>query len=320
LILDFGIARVTQAGHTITRTGAALGTPGYMAPEQAAGSRGVISVATDVHGLGAVLYHAVTGRPPFQGASALDTVLAVLEQEPAPPRLLAPSLERDLEMIVQKCLQKPPELRYASASALADDLERFLAGEPVAARAGLFRQVLAGLFRETHHAVVLESWGTLWMWHGLVVLGLCLSTFALERSGVATPGPYLGLWGALTSAWALVFWLLRRRSGPVTFVERQLAHLWGSSIVACFLLLVIEMLLGLRVLTLAPMIAVVSAGVFVGKAALLSGAFYVQAGALYATALAMVLWPRWGMPVFGLVSGLCFFVPGWRARRRGRAG
>ena len=112
-----------------------------MAPEQAAGTRGKLGPASDVYSLGTILYQMLTGRPPFQAASPVDTVLLVLEQEPVPPRLLNPRADRELEMIALKCLQKPPELRYASAQALADDLEAYLADEPIAARSGVFGQV-----------------------------------------------------------------------------------------------------------------------------------------------------------------------------------
>ena len=123
-VTDFGLAKQLDAGASLTRTGAILGTPAYMAPEQASGDRGSIGPACDVYSLGTILYALLTGRPPFQGPSPVDTVLMVLEQDPLPPRLLNRKLDRDLEMIVLKCLQKPPELRYASAAALADDLAR----------------------------------------------------------------------------------------------------------------------------------------------------------------------------------------------------
>ncbi|MCA9260308.1 MAG: serine/threonine protein kinase, partial [Planctomycetales bacterium] len=117
-ITDFGLAKSTSSSHSLTNTGAILGTPSYMAPEQAAGDRGEVGPASDVFSLGAILYALLTGRPPFQGATPVDTVLALLEQDPPPPRLLNPKIPRDLEMIVMRCLQKPPELRYASAEAL----------------------------------------------------------------------------------------------------------------------------------------------------------------------------------------------------------
>jgi tetratricopeptide (TPR) repeat protein len=132
-VTDFGLAkRLELEGQT--KTGDLLGTPSYMAPEQAGRNRQV-GPATDIYALGAILYEMLTGRPPFQGISGMDTVLQVLTVEPVPPRRLVPSVPRDLEIICLKCLEKEPSRRYASAQALADDLRRFLAGEPIQAKA-----------------------------------------------------------------------------------------------------------------------------------------------------------------------------------------
>jgi tetratricopeptide (TPR) repeat protein/tRNA A-37 threonylcarbamoyl transferase component Bud32 len=132
-ITDFGLAKkLDEAG--CTQAGAIMGTPSYMAPEQARGDPKRVGPAADVYALGAVLYECLTGRPPFRAASAWDTVLQVLGDEPVPPTRLQPRTPRDLEVICLQCLRKDPARRYASAEALADDLGRFLAGEPIRAR------------------------------------------------------------------------------------------------------------------------------------------------------------------------------------------
>jgi serine/threonine protein kinase/WD40 repeat protein len=132
-ITDFGLAKkLDEAGQT--RTGDIMGTPSYMAPEQASGNSKELGPACDIYALGAVLYECLTGRPPFRAATPLDTVLQVVNEEPVPPRQLNPGVPRDLETICLKCLHKEPARRYGQASALGEDLRRFLAGEPITAR------------------------------------------------------------------------------------------------------------------------------------------------------------------------------------------
>lgn len=133
-IADFGLAKLIEGESRQTTTGTIIGTPSYMAPEQAAARRELIGPRSDVYGLGAILYELLTDRPPFLASSPLDTLVQVIENEPAPPRQLNSWVPRTMELICLRCLEKAPERRYASAKALADDLERFLAHEPVEAQ------------------------------------------------------------------------------------------------------------------------------------------------------------------------------------------
>jgi serine/threonine-protein kinase len=133
-VADFGLARRLDGDSVRTRTGQVLGTPSYVAPEQAAGAAREVGPPADVYALGAVLYEMLTGRPPFRAATALDTLVQVRHQEPRPPRALNPGVSRGLEAVCLKCLEKDPARRYESARALADDLASWRAGEPVRAR------------------------------------------------------------------------------------------------------------------------------------------------------------------------------------------
>ena len=133
-LTDFGLARLVETESTVTRTMEVLGTPSYMAPEQAVGNNSQLTSATDVYGLGAVLYQLLTGHPPFAGGTTFETVRLVLDTEPRQPRLWNPKIDRDLATICLKCLEKDPQRRYSSALALAEDLDRWAKNEPIQAR------------------------------------------------------------------------------------------------------------------------------------------------------------------------------------------
>jgi TolB-like protein/Tfp pilus assembly protein PilF/predicted Ser/Thr protein kinase len=138
-LTDFGLARLVESESSVTHTLDVLGTPSYMAPEQAVGNNSAITGVTDVYGLGAVLYQLLTGQPPFAGGATYETIKLLLDTEPRQPRLLNPKIDRDLSIICLKCLEKDPKRRYSSALALAEDLERWLKHEPIQARhTGIF--------------------------------------------------------------------------------------------------------------------------------------------------------------------------------------
>ena len=312
---DFGLAKRVEAGGSLTQSGAVLGTPAYMPPEQAAGKRGELSPASDVYSLGAILYQMLTGRAPFQAASPVDTLLAVLEQVPLPPRLLNPQVDPDLEMIALKCLQKPADLRYSNATELAGDLEAYLNGEPVSARSSGFLLFMTRALRETHHAAVLENWGSVDVAqrrprralhdHELaaVARGRVSGRFSrhLDRS-------IRSLGGHLHSP--------EKTIGAYHF-RREAGHSRLGSEHSGQLVPVLPGDASRRpALSLSPILALIAAMVFFIKAGILTGMFYIQAAACLVTAFIMALVPQFGLIIFGLVTAVGFFVPGLKYHRQ----
>ena len=318
LVGDFGLAKRIDLGDEFgpTITGAILGSPSYMAPEQASSQRATVGPPADVYALGAILYQMLTGRPPFQAASPIDTMLMVLEQDPVPPRVFNPKADPDLEMVALKCLQKRPENRYPTAEALAADLEAYLLGQPVSARSTRFRALAGRYLGETSHAALLENWGELWMYHSVALLVFYGLTWWLMSRGVTARWPYVLIFSVGLGIWAAMFWRLRRLRGPVTFVERQLAHVWGAGVLGVNLLLGAEWLMGLPVMTLAPLLTITNGMLFVVKGGILSGEFYVQGGLLFLTLIPAALYPAIAIPSFALMSAGCFFVTGLKYHLR----
>lgn len=151
-ITDFGLARQFESDSQLTRTGAVVGTPSYMPPEQARGDK-VLTTAADVYSLGAILYELLTGEPPFRAANPWEIVRQVLEDQPRSPRTLNPKIDRDLELICLKCLAKDPDARYGSAAALKADLDHWLAGEPLSIRAPAIGSLMRMWLRQNFGAV-----------------------------------------------------------------------------------------------------------------------------------------------------------------------
>jgi eukaryotic-like serine/threonine-protein kinase len=171
-LTDFGLARLIETESTVTHTLEVLGTPSYMAPEQAVGNNERVSSATDIYGLGSVLYQLLTGHPPFAGGTTYETVRLVLDAEPRQPRLLNPKVDRDLATICLKCLEKDPQRRYSSALALAEDLERWLKHEPIRGRrTGIFTRGRKWVRRNrklvaTGAACLLLGAAAIWLFRG----------------------------------------------------------------------------------------------------------------------------------------------------------
>jgi eukaryotic-like serine/threonine-protein kinase len=173
-VTDFGLAKRLEAETELTLSGQVLGSPNYMSPEQAVAKRGTIGKRSDVYSLGAILYHLLTGRPPFQGETLTDVLHQVVNDEPLKPHLLAPRLPRDLETICLKCLEKEPARRYQTAEELANELGRILSDEPIQARpvTGFEhawrwcrrKPALASLSAALFLVFILGFGGTVWQW------------------------------------------------------------------------------------------------------------------------------------------------------------
>jgi hypothetical protein len=208
-VTDFGLAKRTGTDSGLTHSGAIIGTPSYMSPEQARSEKG-LTVAVDVYALGAILYELLTGQPPFRGATVYDTLREVIESDPVEPRSLNQLVDKDLTAITIKCLAKDPSDRYASAGDLADDLNRWLEGEPTQARPpGLARLVWLWLRRNTRAAATVAMVGIVW--------GLFTGV-----AGMFEPDPSMHSMLQLVADAPVWFnpigWSLRVMSGPITQV------------------------------------------------------------------------------------------------------
>jgi hypothetical protein len=234
-VADFGLAKQLNAGPDggLTRTGAVVGTPSYMPPEQAAGAREV-GPAADVYALGAVLYELLTGRPPFRGANPTETLLRVVTEDPPPPRAVHAAVPRDLEAVCLRCLAKTPADRYPSAAALADDLRRYLDGDPVsAARSGAVGR-LAGAIYRVQPDERFASYGSLLM----ALAPVMFLPEAWNTAALAGAWPAAAVMGGRAAQAAAFVGLVAYHRGrdlwPRGPAERQVWAVWGGYFLACF--------------------------------------------------------------------------------------
>jgi hypothetical protein len=319
-VTDFGLAKRLDHNTLHTQTGAILGTPSYMTPEQAAGTK-ELTAAADIYGLGALLYELLTGRPPFRAETPLDTVLQVLESQPAPLRLLNPKVEKDLETICLKCLEKEPKRRYASAEALAADLERYLAGESIQARSANLMVRIASALDRSQYDVQFRAYGN--MLFGFAAIALV--TEVVVTWIVQTGQPILLLpltqWTRVL-LFGLVFWLSRPTDLlPTSTAGRLMWSIWIGYLGSCAVLGVsYRLVVGPAVeveVNLYPSLAGLTGMAFIILGSSYWGWCYAFGLAFWGLAFLMTADLRWAPLEFGALWAIVLTLIGLRLHRVG---
>jgi hypothetical protein len=321
-VADFGLAKQMTAddqGHT--RTGVILGTPSYMSPEQASGTR-TVGPACDIYGLGALLYELLTGRPPFRAETSLDTLAQVLERDPAPPRLLNPKVDRDLETICLKCLQKDPAHRYPSAAMVAEDLERYLNGDPIRARASNVIQRIARTLEHSQYDVQFGPYGA--MLYGFAVI--VMATQIAKQVLLWYDQPIAAVAGCQALQFALlglVFWGCRGKNlASSTTAERQLWSVWVGYVAASVLIAVAGWREfpadQTRHMAEYPFFAVTAGMAFFFLGSSYWGWCYAFGAAFFALSVVMLFDTRWAVLEFGVIWTVILIILGARLRRLAR--
>ncbi len=318
-ITDFGLAKRLDDAE-VAPSGEIVGTPSYMAPEQAAGAK-ELTPAVDVYGLGALLYELLTGRPPFRSETPMDTLLQVLESHPAPPRLLNPKVDRDLETICLKCLEKVPQRRYASAEALAADLERYLAGESIQARSVTLMDRIASALERSQYDVQFRAYGN--MLFGFAVIALL--TEMVVTWMIQTGKPILlefATQQARVLLLGLVFWRYRPTGlVPTNAAGRLMWSIWIGYLWSCVVLGVsYRMVVGLTLeseVNLYPGFAAITTLAFFILGSSYWGWCYAFGLAFSGLAFVMAADLRWAPIEFGLLWAVVLTVIGLRLHRLG---
>jgi serine/threonine protein kinase len=321
-ISDFGLAKRLDAETGPTRTGTVLGTPNYMAPEQAEGRTRDIGPATDVYALGAILYEMLTGRPPFQAATLLATLEQVRCQEPLPPTSLRRDLPRDLETICLKCLQKDPRQRYASASDLAEDLRRFLDGELISARSFTLVDRLARTLNRSENLAAFRSWANVLMVLAPVPFLLHVLVMVVTGGGPAFPLAAMTTTLTLSSIMLVIF--LRLTWSPALWsVNSPELHLWSIRIGHLVGMAVIPIILWQfadadhpwNPLMVYPFWSVLTGLTFFSVASRYWGRYYLVGLAFFLLAFVMPARLEWAPVEFGLLFSVIVINSSLHLRR-----
>jgi serine/threonine protein kinase len=320
-VTDFGLAKRVETDSGLTQSGAIMGTPSYMAPEQVAGNQD-LTPSADVYGLGAILYELLTGRPPFRAETPIDTLLQVMERLPAPPRLMNPNVERDLETICLKCLEKDPQRRYVDAEALALDLERYLAGESICAKSVNWLERVDSALRRGQYDVQFLAYGPmLWSFALVELLIEIILNFVILTNQPVWLFPLIQV--SRVVCFGLIYWRFRP-SGvlPARGVERLL---WSTVLgyIATGFVLAFSYRLGAGwttaiELNLYPLMAALTGMAFVVLGSSYWGRCYAFALAFYGLALFMHVDLRWSPIEFGFAWFAVLIMIGNRLRHLGK--
>jgi hypothetical protein len=322
-VTDFGLAKQLDTGGQ-TASGLVMGTPSYMAPEQAGGKGKTVGPAADVYALGAILYELLTGRPPFKAATPLETVLQVVADDPAPPRQLNAAVPKDLEAICLKCLQKDPARRYANAADFAGDLMRFRTGEPVSAlQSGLLDRLTGALDRVQLQAEF-AAYGSLMLWLApLMLLPELWITIVVANNW---PSELLaaGQFSRVIAFVILVGYYRGWHWRPRGAAERQLWAVWGGYLLACFVLgLSSRIAFGLHdtgfEVRLYQGLSVLAGLAFFSLAASLWGYCAVIGLGFFVLSFVMAVDLQWAPLEFGVAWAVVLVYLGIRLRRLGVA-
>jgi serine/threonine protein kinase len=298
-IADFGLAKRADSDYVHTLTGAILGSPSYMAPEQAAGATDKIGPATDVYALGVILYELLTGRPPFRGASVIDTIEQVREHAPPPPRSLQPKIPRDLETICLKCLEKQSKRRYASAAELADDLMLFLRGDLIRARSLTVLDHVARTIAHHGFDARFRDLANRMLLIGPVPLIVHLIAYYFF-AGKPYFAPAMVATTGIVLFTVIPILMLTARGSLAELPSWQKKHfftVWFGHMVAMLVMLLVVILLTPRdkpetLLMVYPLWAATAASTFLAHATE-AGVFYMVGAVLFAVSILMAFTPRW---------------------------
>jgi eukaryotic-like serine/threonine-protein kinase len=302
-VTDFGLAKRIEIDQKLTHTGQVLGTPSYMAPEQAAGAGDQVGPLSDVYSIGAVLYELLTGKPPFKGRTAMQTLTQVCEHNPKLPRQLNPNAPRELELICLKCLEKNPRDRYASAGDLADDFERYLNGDSLSITGPHLLDRVVRALERSHHDVEFMTWARMLFHFAWIVPAANLLVFVLQQAGWASVAMLAVLRLAEFAAMGWVFWCYRNDwFPPQGKPARQLWALWLGYVAGSIVLLLVEHRLHepFSQESLYPKLAVLGSLGFIMMGSSYWGYCYVIGGGFLLLALLMPLNLALAPVMFGL--------------------